>query len=93
MKHNPSETSAYTPGTPSLPQPIPQEVIPTCKKRDRKYFYGTSFFNVKKSKNGQGCPLLTLILETLEKQSYKQRSDLVLIGDTFLNTILFYKEI
>ena len=81
MKHNPSETSAYTPGTPSLPQPIPQEVIPTCKKRDRKYFYGTFFFNVKKSKNGPGCPLLTLILESFEKQSCKQRSDLVLIGD------------
>ena len=44
MKHNPSETSAYTPGTPALPQPIPQEVIPTCKKIDRKCFYGTFFF-------------------------------------------------
>ena len=51
MKHNPSETSAYTPGTPALPQPIPQEVIPTCKKIDRKYFYQTFFLNVKKSTN------------------------------------------
>ena len=54
MKHNPSETSAYTPGTPSLPQPIPQEVIPTCKKIDKKCFYRIikKKIPVKKSMNG-----------------------------------------